>query len=209
MMALGWQNCYAQRHRRLPGWLWQQTRRVLASSARTWSRDTAGRRGERLRNSRQLVTAVLTVSCAVLLMLGSSSAKTASAAPQATTKKASSHKSSHKKAKKVRSRSWKRHGQQGMESQRVRQIQQALIRERYLSGEPTGVWDQRSRQAMTRYQADNGWQSKITPDSRALIKLGLGPDHADLINPDTALLQPGGGAERQQQPVPQSQPNKQ
>ncbi len=28
---------------------------------------------------------------------------------------------------------------------------------------------------MVKYQTDNGWQSKITPDSRALIKLGLGP----------------------------------
>jgi hypothetical protein len=29
---------------------------------------------------------------------------------------------------------------------------------------------------MEKLQADNGWQSKITPDSRALIKLGLGPN---------------------------------
>jgi hypothetical protein len=28
---------------------------------------------------------------------------------------------------------------------------------------------------MQKLQAENGWQSKITPDSRALIKLGLGP----------------------------------
>lgn len=151
---------------------------------------------------------MLTVSCAVLLMAGSSSAKSASTAHHATVKKVSSHKTSHK-AKKARSRSWKRHGQQGMDSQRVRQIQTALIRERYLAGEPTGVWDQRSKDAMTRYQSDNGWQAKVTPDSRALIKLGLGPDHADLINPDTALLQPGGGAERQQPQIPQVPQNKQ
>ena len=29
--------------------------------------------------------------------------------------------------------------------------------------------------AMQKMQGDNGWQTKITPDSRALIKLGLGP----------------------------------
>lgn len=28
---------------------------------------------------------------------------------------------------------------------------------------------------MRRYQADHGWQTKLTPDSRAIIKLGLGP----------------------------------
>jgi len=35
---------------------------------------------------------------------------------------------------------------------------------------------------MTKFQADQGWQTKLTPDSRALIKLGLGPDHSDAIN---------------------------
>ena len=40
---------------------------------------------------------------------------------------------------------------------------------------------------MQRYQADNNWQSKTTPDARALIKLGLGPDHEHLLNPDSAM----------------------
>jgi hypothetical protein len=31
---------------------------------------------------------------------------------------------------------------------------------------------------MQKLQEDNGWQTKITPDSRALIKLGLGPQQA-------------------------------
>ena len=29
---------------------------------------------------------------------------------------------------------------------------------------------------MQKLQADNGWQTKMIPDSRALIKLGLGPN---------------------------------
>jgi hypothetical protein len=40
---------------------------------------------------------------------------------------------------------------------------------------------------MQRYQADNNWQSKTTPDARALIKLGLGPDHQHLLNPESAM----------------------
>ncbi len=28
---------------------------------------------------------------------------------------------------------------------------------------------------MEKLQADNGWQVKLVPDARALIKLGLGP----------------------------------
>ena len=66
-------------------------------------------------------------------------------------------------------------GQRAMEPQRVTEIQQALIRAHYLQGEPTGTWDASSQAAMQKFQSANGWQTKITPDSRALIKLGLGP----------------------------------
>jgi peptidoglycan hydrolase-like protein with peptidoglycan-binding domain len=84
--------------------------------------------------------------------------------------------------------SWRRRGQQQIASERVREIQEALIRERYLNGEATGVWDDRTKTAMLRYQSENGWQAKIAPDSRALIKLGLGPNMAGLLNPGTAIL---------------------
>ena len=42
--------------------------------------------------------------------------------------------------------------------------------------EVTGHWDSASEAAMQKMQGDNGWQTKLTPDSRALIKLGLGPN---------------------------------
>lgn len=130
-----------------------------------------------------------------LLLLGSAPA--AMAGSKTTTKKSSATKKSVTSAKKkkassrrrvARRGSWKRRGQQKIASERVREIQEALIREKYLSGEANGVWDDRTKTAMTRYQADNGWQSKITPDSRALIKLGLGPSMAGLLNPTTAIL---------------------
>jgi peptidoglycan hydrolase-like protein with peptidoglycan-binding domain len=60
-------------------------------------------------------------------------------------------------------------------AERATQIQMALIQRGYLSGEPTGTWDAQTVAAMQKLQSDNGWQSKITPDARALIKLGLGP----------------------------------
>ena len=86
-------------------------------------------------------------------------------------------------------------GQKAMDPARVREIQAALIREKFLDGRPNGVWDQRSQDAMQKFQGANGWQTKMVPDSRAIIKLGLGPDHADLINPETAATSfiPGGG----------------
>jgi hypothetical protein len=62
-----------------------------------------------------------------------------------------------------------------MPAERATQIQTALIKQGYLTGEPTGTWDASTIAAMQKLQAANGWQTKITPDSRALIKLGLGP----------------------------------
>ncbi len=82
----------------------------------------------------------------------------------------------------VTHRSHRIHGQQSIEPERARQIQQALIREHYLSGEPTGNWDAATIAAMQKYQADNGWQTRLMPDSRALKKLGLGPDYSTAIN---------------------------
>ncbi|MGD0480519.1 MAG: peptidoglycan-binding domain-containing protein [Terracidiphilus sp.] len=73
-------------------------------------------------------------------------------------------------------------GQQAIEPERVTQIQQALIRENYLTGDANGKWDASTVAAMQKYQADNGWQTKLMPDSRALLKLGLGPDYSTAIN---------------------------
>lgn len=61
-----------------------------------------------------------------------------------------------------------------MPSERATEIQNALIQHGYLTGEPTGTWDAQTVAAMQKMQEENGWQTKITPDSRALIKLGLG-----------------------------------
>lgn len=92
---------------------------------------------------------------------------------------------SRKHSRRARRGAWKRRGQQAIDEQRIRQIQEALVREKYLNGESTGAWDDRSRQAMMKYQQDNGWQTKVIPDSRALIKLGLGPSYAGVINPES------------------------
>ena len=60
---------------------------------------------------------------------------------------------------------------------RATEIQTALVKAGYL---PTasGHWDDTSAAAMRKLQSDNGWQTKLIPDSRALIKLGLGPGSA-------------------------------
>jgi len=104
-------------------------------------------------------------------------------APAATKAASKSAKHGHHKSKGKRKASWKKKGQQGINSDRATEIQQALIREKYLTGEPTGTWDARTQAALVKYQGDHGWQTKVVPDSRALIKLGLGPNYsAELLN---------------------------
>jgi hypothetical protein len=115
------------------------------------------------------------------------SARTSSRTSAHTSARTSAQKSKSSHGKKNSKLAAKKRGQQAIDSDRAREIQEALIRERYMQGEPTGSWDDSTQAAMQRYQADQGWQSKTTPDARALIKLGLGPSHDHLLNPESAM----------------------
>lgn len=125
------------------------------------------------------VTALLS---ATLAFAGTSTSEKPSTKPTAKVQNTSHHHHASKKARKGRVR-----GQKAIDNDRVRQIQEALIREHYLKGEPSGKWDASTQQALHRYQSDQGWQSKTVPDSRALIRLGLGPDSGHLLNPESAM----------------------
>jgi hypothetical protein len=138
-----------------------------------------------LAHLKPLIFAATVLSFAVALSYASGTdTSPTSTTPSSTTqhKPKSTHKG--KKLKKTASR---KRGQQKIDPQRTEQIQTALIREHYLTGTASGRWDATTEQAMQKYQADNGWQSKTTPDSRALIKLGLGPDQQHLLNPESAM----------------------
>ncbi len=122
---------------------------------------------------RLAIQKLVILSFAIVLCSGYASAAT----------KAASKSARHGQHKSKRKASWKKKGQQGINAERATEIQQALIREKYLTGEPTGTWDARTQAALVKYQGDNGWQTKVVPDSRALIKLGLGPNYsAELLN---------------------------
>jgi len=135
----------------------------------------------------------------VLLACGAVSAQTKSQSPTRPTPATSAQTSSAaklqnvsahstaRKTKKSRKSAKSHRGQQKIDPTRCREIQEALIREHYLDGTASGTWDAKSQAAMQRYQADHGWQSKSVPDSRALIKMGLGPDHEHLLNPESAM----------------------
>jgi hypothetical protein len=153
-------------------------------------------------------TKAVGVGCALLLLVTISAAKTTHSSTKKKAASSTASKSSHSKSAKSHSTSSRKtttastkgkkgkhsktasrhHGQQAIDSDRTREIQAALIREHYLDGEASGVMDQRTKEALTKFQNDNGWQTKIVPDSRALIKLGLGPSHEGLLNPDSAAL---------------------
>ena len=105
-------------------------------------------------------------------------ASTTHHASSSTHSKGKGKRGSHKAAPKSR----RLRGQQAIDPARVTEIQQALIREHYLTGEANGKWDEATKAAMKKYQADQGWQTKLMPDSRALKKLGLGPDYSNAIN---------------------------
>jgi hypothetical protein len=109
-------------------------------------------------------------SIVLLSLLAASPAMPALAATRPHHVLAASHKSGKRPAVKT-----KLSGQRTIDDDRATQIQAALIRAGYLTGTPSGHWDADSIAAMTKVQADNGWQTKLVPDSRALIKLGLGP----------------------------------
>ena len=122
----------------------------------------------------------------VLLMCAIALAQTIAPAKKKTTSSRAATPRKSKKSGKT-ARGWRHRGQQKIDAERTRQIQEALIREHYFSGEPTGKWNDATQNALRRYQAANGWQNKTVPDSRALIKLGLGPSHDHLLNPESAM----------------------
>lgn len=119
------------------------------------------------------------------------SASTAeSKANQAAAPKGQKHKTHASSSRKAKKSKKSKRGQQAIDSTRAREIQEALIEQHYMDGEPSGNWDDTTQTALRKYQADNGWQSKTVPDSRALIKLGLGPSKEGLLNPETAMTSP-------------------
>jgi peptidoglycan hydrolase-like protein with peptidoglycan-binding domain len=134
---------------------------------------------------------VCSIACvqAVALPAASATKTTTSATKPATKLKSTKAKRSKTStsSKGKHSRKGSRRGQQKIDLERTHQIQQALIQKHYLSGEPSGKWDASTEAALRKFQADNGWQNKTVPDSRALIKLGLGPNHDHLLNPESAM----------------------
>jgi Putative peptidoglycan binding domain len=101
-----------------------------------------------------------------------------------------------------------------MAPERVEQIQQALIAAGELHGAPTGRWDAETRDAMSRYQAENGFGVTGLPDAKSLMKLGLGPHPLpESLNPSRASAsrlsagdEPASSPESENPPDPPADP---
>jgi hypothetical protein len=58
---------------------------------------------------------------------------------------------------------------------RVREIQEALVRAGFLHNKPDGIWGPATRDAMKRFQKQNGFAATGLPEAKPLMLLGLGP----------------------------------
>jgi hypothetical protein len=114
----------------------------------------------------------------------------ASSKPSTPSKISASSKTAASKVAAKRAVKSKLNYQTSIDDRRATEIQAALIQHGYLSGQPTGHWDSATEAAMGKLQADNGWQTKLVPDSRALIKIGLGPNAKTDSGPVATLSQP-------------------
>jgi len=106
---------------------------------------------------------------------GTRTAKTGSisgrTAARTKSKKAISHKNKRVK------------GQAAPTPERINEIQAALVKKGYYTGEPTGKWDDDATEAIKKFQAAHGLTPNGKYDALTLQKLGLGSETAGLGAP--------------------------
>ncbi len=128
------------------------------------------------------------------------SRKRSTASKKAPARKAQPAKASTRKTKGSRRRTSGRYryrlAQLRLRPERVVEIQRALIDAGYLKHEPTGKWDDATRDSMKRFQADNNFPTTGLPEAKSLMKLGLGPhalpEEIDPSAPARAGIDPPG-----------------
>jgi hypothetical protein len=67
-------------------------------------------------------------------------------------------------------------------SDRIKEIQQALLDRGYLSSQPDGVWSAQCVEALKRFETDKNFKVDGKIDSRILISLGLGPKYDENLS---------------------------
>ena len=108
----------------------------------------------------------------------------------------SSARSAKTARKNHRPNAYQRLAKMQIDPERVQNIQRALVGAGVYHGAPSGQWDAETRDAMSRYQAQNGFGVTGLPDAKSLMKLGLGPHPlpASLDKTRAANTPPNAGA---------------
>jgi peptidoglycan hydrolase-like protein with peptidoglycan-binding domain len=73
------------------------------------------------------------------------------------------------------SRRYRRYLHVRIQPARVKEIQEALVKAGLLHDKPDGVWGPATRDAMKRFQKQNGFTPTGLPEAKPLMLLGLGP----------------------------------
>lgn len=129
-----------------------------------------------------------------MLWAASDISKPSSSAAKTTAKKSGVKSASARGSKKTATtrRRYRKEGSRArlarlkLQSERATEIQQALIARGYLNQNPTGVWDDATRDAMRRFQQENQFPATGLPEAKSLMKLGLGPHPLpDELDPTT------------------------
>ena len=87
------------------------------------------------------------------------------------------------KSSRRRYRAPRRHSQMAPTADRITEIQSALARTGYYTGDPSGKWDGSTVEALQKFQSANGLDSTGKLDALSLQKLGLGSDVAGVSRP--------------------------
>lgn len=80
-------------------------------------------------------------------------------------------------------------GQKQPDQKRVLEIQEALISHDFMSGPPSGNWDDQTQNALRKIADSYEWQTKFVPDARVLILLGLSKGNPEVIQKGNKLDQ--------------------
>ena len=104
---------------------------------------------------------------------GTAHSKTSAGSAKKTT---GSKRSATRRSKRVK-------GQAAPTPERINEIQAALNKRGFYSGEPTGKWDDSSTESMKKFQSANGLNPTGKFDALTLQKLGLGAETAGLGAP--------------------------
>lgn len=123
-----------------------------------------------------------------MLFAGPSAARAAQTqgSPQtsAATNPSSTSQPSAKKTKK-KSSAHSAHRQLAPDPARIREIQEALARQGFYQGEPSGKWDESTTAAMKAFQQSNNLTPTGKIEALSLQKLGLGSATAGMAPPES------------------------